>query len=167
MGWAIGTGENGRDIGYAVPAICDHPDCNEEIDRGFSYCCGEYTTDEGCGLYFCGSHLMTVENPLTDEEDDNAYSPQLCDACALYWKLRQIDDEVAWELAPKGYEPKPDALKWVYWKLHDMSWDEWRKNNPEATEAMEERLAAEADDAALEALDQELTPQMEQNEEKF
>lgn len=41
MGWSIGYDNNWkRDIGYGVPATCDHPDCNEEIDRGLAYVCG-------------------------------------------------------------------------------------------------------------------------------
>ena len=36
MSWSIGYDDNwDRDIGYGVPAYCDHPGCNEEIDRGF------------------------------------------------------------------------------------------------------------------------------------
>jgi hypothetical protein len=33
MGWSVGEGKDGRDIGYGVPALCDHPDCSEQIDR--------------------------------------------------------------------------------------------------------------------------------------
>ena len=34
MGWSIGYDDNWkRDIGYGVPAVCDHPGCNEKIDR--------------------------------------------------------------------------------------------------------------------------------------
>ena len=50
MGWSIGYDSNwDRDIGYGVPAYCDHPDCNEEIDRGLSYVCGgePYGGDRG------------------------------------------------------------------------------------------------------------------------
>lgn len=28
---------NWRDCWYGVPAYCEHPDCNEEIDRWLSY----------------------------------------------------------------------------------------------------------------------------------
>ena len=35
MGWSLGyDGRWKRDIGYGVPAVCDFPGCNEEIDRG-------------------------------------------------------------------------------------------------------------------------------------
>ena len=60
MGWSVGfdSGWN-RDIGYGVPATCDHPGCGEEIDRGLGYVCGgePYGGDTGCGLYFCDKHL--------------------------------------------------------------------------------------------------------------
>jgi len=52
MGWSIGFDSRwNRDIGYGVPAYCDHPKCNEEIDRGLAYvCCGEqpYGGEHGC-----------------------------------------------------------------------------------------------------------------------
>jgi hypothetical protein len=60
MGWSIGYDDNWqRDIGYGVPAYCDHPGCGEVIDRGLSYvCCDQepYGGDKGCGLFFCSRH---------------------------------------------------------------------------------------------------------------
>ena len=60
MGWSIGYDEKWRrDIGYGVPAYCDHPGCGAEIDRGLAYvCCDQepYGGDDGCGLYFCAEH---------------------------------------------------------------------------------------------------------------
>lgn len=53
MSWALGFDDkNDRDIGYGVPAFCDHPECSAEIDRGLAYRCG------GCRLYFCSRHQM-------------------------------------------------------------------------------------------------------------
>lgn len=38
MGWSIGFDEHWqRDIGYGVPATCDHPGCGAKIDRGLSF----------------------------------------------------------------------------------------------------------------------------------
>ena len=71
MGWSIGYDTNwGRDIGYGVPATCDHPECNEKIDRGLSFICGAepYGGKKGCGLYFCHAHLQGY--------------PQRCERCA-------------------------------------------------------------------------------------
>lgn len=115
MGWAIGYDEHWqRDIGYGVPAICDHPDCSEEIDRGLSYVCANQEPREGrgdkgggCGLYFCAQHLR-------------AYGSK-CERCAKY---------------RKPFKPKPDTLKWLYFKMVDPSWEEWRKENGLTTEAV-------------------------------
>jgi len=57
MVWSIGyDAENDRDIGYGVPALCDHPECNNVIDRGLYYVC------VGCGLFFCADHLHIVSS---------------------------------------------------------------------------------------------------------
>ena len=59
MGYAVyEVGE--RDAGYGVPATCDHPDCNERIDRGLAHICGDEpaTDSRGCNLYFCEKHLQ-------------------------------------------------------------------------------------------------------------
>jgi hypothetical protein len=111
MGWSIGTGKDDRDIGYGVPALCDQPDCDKQIDRGLSYVCGMINTDgedRGCGLHFCKDHL--------------GYSPkygQLCDRC--YPRMR------------KPFVRKPDLPEWSQHKnkLTDESWAQWRAENPD------------------------------------
>jgi len=41
MGWAhCGHDSKGRSIGYGVRAICDHPGCKADIDRGLDFACG-------------------------------------------------------------------------------------------------------------------------------
>lgn len=113
MGWAVGTGKDGRDIGYGVPALCDHPSCNARIDRGLSYVCGMINTegeDRGCGLHFCSEHLL--------------YSPkygQLCERCY-----------------PRQREPftrKPDLDEWTQHKMTDESWAQWRAQQKEKIDA--------------------------------
>lgn len=107
MGWSIGWDIHWqRDIGYAVPAECDHPKCAEQIDRGLSFVCGgePYGGDRGCGLFFCEKHL----------EYSTARLPQLCARCVR-------------NRAP--YKPKTDVEEWVDWKMTDPSWAEWRKEN--------------------------------------
>lgn len=59
--------EHDRWAGYMVPAECDKPGCEKKITRGMDYKCdshagaevdGEYVSvEEGCGLFFCHSHL--------------------------------------------------------------------------------------------------------------
>ena len=116
MSWAIGfDSEWNRDIGYGVPAECDHPECHEKIDRGLSYVCGgePYGGDEGCGLFFCGEHLRV---------------DGLCERCAS-------PDEDG-QVVP--FDPKPDITKWVQHKLTDPSWAEWRLEHPDEVARMKE-----------------------------
>jgi hypothetical protein len=117
MGWAIGFDANWqRDIGYGVPAICDYPQCTEEIDRGLGYVCGggTYGGENGCGLYFCGRHL-------------HCGSYQACDRC---------------EAGRPPYEPTPDTAEWLSWKLTDESWAQWCAENPAEVEQARAQLAA-------------------------
>jgi hypothetical protein len=114
MSWSIGYDSNWhRDIGYGVPALCDHPECTEEINRGLSYVCGEdvYGGDRGCGLFFCGKHLFL-----------SARLPFLCERCGPRRK--------------KPFTPKPDVKEWIDWKLTDESWEQWREENPEEVEKL-------------------------------
>lgn len=105
MGWSIGYDDTWkRDIGYGVPAYCDHPDCNEEIDRGLSYVCCDmrpHGGEKGCGLYFCSKHTR---------------GDHKCERCV---KRR------------KPFAAKPDHPDWIAWKLTDESWQEWRDTNPQ------------------------------------
>ena len=107
MGWSIGWDEKWRrDVGYGVPACCDHPKCLEPIDRGLSYVCGgePFGGDRGCGLYFCGAHRSFSER-----------LPGLCERC--YPRIR------------KPFEPSADVPEWIHHKLTDESWAEWRSEN--------------------------------------
>jgi len=105
MGWSIGFDSNwNRDIGYGVPAQCDHPGCGEQIDRGLAYICGgePYGGEDGCGLFFCSSHLFMGKGR------------QKCERC---W---HGDDP---------FEPTPDLKRWTDHKLFHESWAEWRAEN--------------------------------------
>lgn len=101
MGWSIGYDEHWqRDIGYGVPAWCDHPDCDQEIDRGLAYVCGNqpYGGEEGCGLYFCGDH-----------QTDGLHRCERCQSGVF-----------------KPFDPKPDHPDWVNHKATHPSWAAWR-----------------------------------------
>lgn len=125
MGWSIGHdgrwGKYGRDIGYGVPATCDHPCCGAEIDRGLSYICVSepYGGDHGCGLFFCGSHLSY--------EDRGEDCPQLCERCRD---------------AKAAFDPTPDVREWIDWKLTDESWAVWRADNSEEVAELTAQRAA-------------------------
>ena len=59
MGW--GNGEvDGKEVGYNVEDVCNHPGCTEEIDRGIAYACGGYhgSGEDACDGYFCFDHLL-------------------------------------------------------------------------------------------------------------
>jgi hypothetical protein len=119
MGWAIGFDPQwNRDIGYGVPAECDHPDCKEQIDRGLWYVCGgePYGGEHGCGLFFCGEHLFMSLH----EEDPAAF---LCERCADWHSLDE-DEQDARSFV--SFDPKPDVEEWAYHKATDPSWATWR-----------------------------------------
>jgi hypothetical protein len=108
MGWEIGWDSNWkRDIGYGVPAECDHPKCKERINRGLSHVCGSepYGGDHGCGLHFCAAHLS-----VCGKRDGACVS--LCPKCANYKRT--------------AYKPKPDLPEWTQHKATHPSWEEWR-----------------------------------------
>lgn len=110
MGWSIGYDERWkRDIGYGVPAYCDHPGCMAEIDRGLSRVCGSqpFGGDRGCGLYFCSAHLSVPQS--------HRMPSQLCDRC--YPRIR------------KPFTPTPDHPTWTKHKLTHPSWKQWRDEN--------------------------------------
>jgi hypothetical protein len=117
MGWSIGYDDKWRrDIGYGVPAICDHPDCIKKIDRGLSYVCGwqePYGGDEGCGLYFCHDHGGGT----------------LCAHCE--------------KGIPGLFEAKPDMAEWINHKLTDPSWETWRHENPVEVADLTARITAQ------------------------
>jgi hypothetical protein len=107
MSWSIGYDDNWkRDIGYGVPATCDHPGCGAEINRGLSYVCGgdPYGGEHGCGLYFCASHLWYALR-------DGAFV-QLCERC---------------NEGGEPFTPTADTQEWVSHKLTDPSWEAWRQ----------------------------------------
>jgi hypothetical protein len=112
MGWAVGSHE-GRDIGYGVPAICDQPGCEEKIDRGLGYVCGQpWDGDEGCGLFFCMEHG----------------GGSFCERC----------DTDAEGVYP--FDPKPDLEIWILHKLNDESWAPWRAQNPGAVNLLRQAV---------------------------
>lgn len=112
MGWAVGYDDKwNRDIGYGVPATCDHPGCGKAIDRGLAYVCGgePYGGEHGCGLYFCDEHML-----IGGER-------QQCERCAE---------------GDPPFEPTPDTAEWIEHKLTDESWGPWRDEHPEEVAAM-------------------------------
>lgn len=120
MGWSIGYDSTWkRDIGYGVPATCDHPGCGATIDRGLTFVCGgqPYGGEYGCGLYFCSQHQR-----IAGSARENA---PLCTRCYR-------------GLGP--FPPSDDLLEWKAWKLADESWADWRRRHPDEVKKLEEAL---------------------------
>lgn len=61
MGYAYYTLADGRDAGCGIAAVCDEDGCDEKIDRGLAYLCGDnpHGSEYGCAHYFCDQHLLS------------------------------------------------------------------------------------------------------------
>ena len=120
MSWAVGYDEKWqRDIGYGVPAACDHPGCETSIDRGLGYVCGgePFGGEHGCGLFFCAEHLwFRMSAPML----------QRCERCSN---------------GQPPFDPTPDTAEWLEWKLTDESWAAWRAEHPELVDLARAALA--------------------------
>lgn len=83
MGWAnCGTDSEGRPIGYAHQATCDHPGCTAIIDRGLAYACGGDHLADGvsCEGYFCDAHRQGWV------KDERGEERMVCADCAARWR---------------------------------------------------------------------------------
>ena len=100
--------------GYGVPAICEFPDCNEEIDRGISFACGgEPFSQYGCDRYFCEKHR---NYHCFNTGNSERVCVEVCKRCVN-------------RKPPFPY--KPETEQWVKHLLTDESWKKWREKNPE------------------------------------
>lgn len=135
MGYAV-YDNDGRKAGYGVPAYCEHPGCDAEIDRGMSYACGGDPFQYGCSRYFCSKHVfMTLVESNCDDD------PECDDSdCCVY---RDVCERCKAGEAP--FDMKPEHPEWVYHLLHHESWGEWRKNNPEEVEKLKKLPARPAE----------------------
>lgn len=78
-----------RDIGYGVPAMCDHPGCGKRINRGLGYVCANDVPygGDGCGLFFCDEHKYPSDTK------DGRFCQRCCEG-------------------GDPFTPTPDVLKW-------------------------------------------------------
>ncbi len=121
MCWSIGYDSNHRrDIGYGVPATCDHPGCGAQINRGLGHVCGgePYGGERGCGLFFCWEHLRVPTMQIAS---------MLCERC--YPRRR------------KPFPLTPDLPDWLRHKLNDPSWTQWRGEHPQEVALIRATLA--------------------------
>jgi len=90
MGWAnCGEDSNGRQIGYAHAATCDHPDCTKQIHRGLAYACGPMhgAHEWDCEKYFCEEHRI---GGIVLPEGEHT---SLCQSCYDHAIQNGYDDE--------------------------------------------------------------------------
>ena len=97
MGWAnCGVDSLGRPIGYAFEAICDHPDCTEEINRGLSYACGGMhgAGNWYCENYYCDDHMGWPD--LEDDEYDKHFPEGIGDGLCQECRASAEKEIVSW-----------------------------------------------------------------------
>jgi len=86
--------------GYGVADTCHEPDCNEKIDRGLAYLCGDTPgepDEHGCGEWFCGQHLF-----MGPSVPHGFRGGGLCSRC-----IEAGDPEAEFAAAaPKGQDPE-------------------------------------------------------------
>lgn len=78
MGWSnCGNDSQGRPIGYAALATCDHPGCQAQIDRGLAYVCGGMhgESEVSCEKYFCEEHRQDFVESVEG-------TTRVCSSCA-------------------------------------------------------------------------------------
>lgn len=123
-----------RWAGYGVPAICEFPNCKEEIDRGMSYACGgEPFSEIGCDRYFCSRHLQ-YECFKKDGSAGKCNHKRKC-KCECFVVCARC---AAGLVEPYPY--KPEHPTWIKHVLNDDSWKEWRKKNPQEVEELKSQI---------------------------
>jgi hypothetical protein len=95
MGWAhCGTDRNGREIGYAIEATCDHPGCGKAIHRGLAYACGGMHGEDTrtCDQYFCEEHLSAWL-----PETPGGRIVRVCAECDAAWRREFPEEAIAFD----------------------------------------------------------------------
>jgi hypothetical protein len=118
MGWSYGE-VNGKPVGYSVPDVCNHPECDVAIDRGLSYACGDMPgSGQGCDGFFCSKHMewTGLDAPR-----------QLCMACKKELRASVLVELPACDCGsldcdPWGHEPGCPEYKPLL-QPTDKSWD--------------------------------------------
>jgi len=105
MGWSYcGERDDGEPIGYSVDATCEHPNCNEKIDRGVSYACGGM---HGNGTYSCDKYFCEEHRCWHDYAKDEEDSPMLCKECFDTLNKMLIEDG--------SFDDKEDDGEWEWY----------------------------------------------------
>lgn len=143
MSWAIGFSKNqNRDVGYSVSAICDHPGCAVEIDRGLGYiCCENINHNATCGAFYCAEHR---ENYVYGDEVEDMDEDEL-EALGIDPNESAVQDAIddceIVRCKHEPIEPGKESAAWLKHVLKDPSWEQWRQENPAQVTAYREALA--------------------------
>lgn len=144
MGYSCYTSaENGREQGYAVPAVCDHPDCTNLIDRGMGYVClGDQEHTQSCGGFYCSDHqelaFVITEDEFEGLDDDE--SQELAESYGLDEKPEFDEDGYCHVCQHKPIENKESRV-WLEHIMKDESWQKWRDQEPARVERIKSLLA--------------------------
>lgn len=142
MSWVIGFSENqNRDVGYGILAICDHPECTAEIDRGLAYiCCEDINHNACCGAFYCAEHR---ENYVYGDEIDDMEDEEL-EALNIDVESQEVFDAVEngdiVRCRHEPIQPNKENAAWLEHVLKDESWSQWREENPAKVTAYQEAL---------------------------
>lgn len=133
MGYQVYEDEAARDLGvirwagYGVPAVCDTPACEAEIDRGMGYRCQQVYQYR----YFENGVEVDSDANWDDEIEEEG------EGCGLHFCDAHLSDHAL----HAGLAPKPDTAEWERWVLADESWQQWRDENAERVADMRIRVA--------------------------
>lgn len=126
--------EGGRWCGYGVPAYCDFPGCDQEIDRGVSYKCER----EWGYRYFdsdTGEELFEDEiyDPTRDviEQEYQYYTDCGGFFCGTHESHSDHD---------MFMEHPPEHPVWLRHILTNATWREWRRENPSLVKRYRQEL---------------------------
>lgn len=113
MGYGHYKLSSGKEAGYGVSAICEHPGCDAEIDRGMSYACGGEPGEQGgwsCEGYFCPKHLYCVGVlPDTEASTELRFAVSLCAQCTSVLAYTGMIEEAEQYRADPTFTPNEDA----------------------------------------------------------
>lgn len=142
MGYAVYEDRDARDhgvtrwAGYGVPAACDQPGCEAQINRGLAYKCEAGHAREDDAVY-----------AVDLDDDGRVVASRLISApdiefgdygCGLYFC-----EEHRYEInGHDGVKPKPEIAEWERHMLTHESWAQWRDEHPEETAAIQARADA-------------------------
>ncbi|OTG87924.1 hypothetical protein [Acinetobacter sp. ANC 3813] len=133
MSYACYTSEkNGREQGHGVPAVCDHPDCTNEIDRGMGHLCFENPNIEAsCGGFYCSDH-SDLSVTITEDEFDGLDDDEALELAQSYGldEVPVFDEDGYFYICNHKPIEYKESRKWLQFIHDDESWQTWLEKEP-------------------------------------